>query len=231
MKRNILTLLAAVGISTFAAAAAVDYADWTSANQNSVLGNIGAVNVTYTGDVAGVQLNNVGFNYWAYSAPAPYNNAGYTAYNGVPNMPGTSDIVRLAGAVGAGNPNTITFSQPVTDPIMLVLSMGQPGSYFVSYSFDQPFTILSSGNGYWGGNPLGSLTASGNTLTGLEGHGAIQFKGTFSSLNWTVDRAENWHGFTIGLATPSSAVPDGGVSLAFVGAAFAGLSLLRRRIS
>lgn len=230
MKKNIITLLAAVGVSTFAAAASINYADWTAASPGSVTGNIGSIGLTYTGDLAGAQINNVGFNFWSFSSPAPYFNGAYNAYSGVANMPTTSDIVRLAAAVGPGNPNTVTFSQPVTDPIMLVLSMGQPGNYFVSYSFDQPFSILSSGTGYWGGSPLGSLTASGNTLTGLEGHGAIQFKGTFSSLSWTVDNAENWHGFTLGLTTPSG-VPDGGASIAFVGAALAGLSLLRRRVA
>jgi hypothetical protein len=187
----------------FSASAQVTYTDWTSAtagNPGSALGTMGSISVSYSGEVLFAQTSGGGINYWAASSPPPYNNPAYDAYTGVPNMPPDGDIIALAG--GTPTVNTISFSQPVINPIMLVLSLGQP-SVIVQYDFAQPFTILSSGNGYWGGNPSGSLSQlPGDILSGEEGHGAIQFNGTFSSISWTAAPYENWHGFTIGFVVP-----------------------------
>jgi len=215
---SLAALLLGPGLS-----AAVTYADWTSGsvgNPGAAAGTIGGITVSYSGEVTAYDLGG-GFNYWARSSPPPYNNAGYTGYAGVPNMPPDSDIIRLTGA--AATLNTITFSQPVTDPVMLILSLGQPNGYFVDYDFDRPFTILSSGNGHWGGNPLGSLTAQpGDLLRGEEGHGAIQFNGTFSTISWTTSTFENWHGFTVGL------VPEPGAAAWLTTLALAGFANYRR---
>jgi hypothetical protein len=144
----------------------------------------------------------------------------------VANLPGNSDIVQLNQA----GRNTVFFAEPVTDPIMLVLSLGQPGNYTVSYRFDQPFSILSSGSANWGGNPLGTLTQTGSVLTGLEGSGVIQFSGTFDSITWDSSPGENWHGFTIGLAGNES-VPDAGSTLVLLGSGLALMGMARRRLA
>ena len=84
---------------------------------------------------------------------------------------------------------------------MLILSIGYPG-WVLRWDFDQPFTILSSGTGYWGGSPAGSLWKEpGDVLAANEGHGALRFNGTFTSISWTAD-PEWWSGFTVGTAVP-----------------------------
>jgi hypothetical protein len=114
---------------------------------------------------------------------------------------------------------------------MLVLSLGQPwNNYTVSYTFDRPFSILSSGSANWGGNPAGTLTQTGTTLTGLEGSGVIQFSGTFDSITWDSSTGENWHGFTIGLAGNES-VPDAGSTLVLLGSGLALMGMARRRLA
>jgi hypothetical protein len=55
--------------------------------------------------------------------------------------------------------------------------------------FDTPFTILSSGPGYFGG--AGTLTQlPGNVLRGNEGSGVILFSGTVNVVSWTIVNGE-----------------------------------------
>jgi hypothetical protein len=81
-------------------------------------------------------------------------------------------------------------------------------------------------NGNWGG---GTLTANGNTLDAAgEGHGAIQFLGTFPTITWTATNGENWNGITVGYDQAVSAVPEPG-TFALLGVALAGLAFSRKR--
>jgi hypothetical protein len=107
------------------------------------------------------------------------------------------------------------------------MSLGQPG-FAVTYVFgDEPFDVLNSGAGFWGGNPGGSLFEDpGNVLRGIEGHGIIQFNGTFSSISWTIPTAEGWHGFQVGIPTQA---PEPG-TLALLGSALAAFALRRSRV-
>lgn len=180
-------------------AATIFYTDWTTASQGALgraagaitLPSSTAIGVSYTGDVESPTQINGGINYWSPSSP--YLNAM------VSNVPSNTDIISLQG--GTGYTNTVTFSRPVKNPIMLIVSLGQVSPSFlpVSYNFNTPFTILSSGAGYYGGS-AGSLTQIGTRLEGKEGHGAIQFVGTVTSISWT-SNYEYWHGFTFGLTT------------------------------
>ncbi len=216
-----LTSLFAIGMVAGATATAgvVNYANWTSQSGNTVNGTVGGVGVTYTGDVAFAQLNNTG-TYW-YTDPSHVPGTGTEYLSAtVSNTPSTTDMIALASD---GYVNTLTFSSPVSNPVMLLVSLGQTPVH-TTYYFNTPFSILSDGPGWWGGpgilNNLG-----GSTLEGIEGDGTIQFHGSFSSISWTTSSQEYWNGFTIG--TP---VPDGGMTLTMLGVSIAGLSLLRRKL-
>jgi hypothetical protein len=208
----------------------VYWTDWTSAtpgNPGSASGTItlpdlSTVTVSYTGEINFAQTTGAGTNYWSPSAT-------FTSLQ-VANAPPTSDIIALAG--GNATVDSITFSKLVTDPVMAIMSLGRTNQA-VTYAFNTPFTILSSGaSDSFAGGGVGSLTnPSGNVLQGTEGNGTIQFSGTFSSISWTASSpSEYWHGFTIGVPSVGvSPVPDPS-TLWLLASGLLGLLATRRRV-
>ena len=164
----------AVSVSALTAMAGwqnIDYVNWTSDGGGSVYGTLlGGINVTYSGEIYFDQLNNNG-RYW-YTDPSQVPGSGteYTANPVIANTPSTSDMIAIAGF--PGYTDTFTFSKPVVDPVMLLVSLGNVNQ-LTTYTFQQPFTVLSDGPGWWGGP--GTLVQNGNALTGIEGDGAIEF--------------------------------------------------------
>jgi PEP-CTERM motif len=194
---------------------------WTSWNSNSpgiFNGTLLGTSVTYLGNYAGGQLTGGGGTDY-YSPTAAYTQGGLTA----PNTGGNVGFVQLIDpSVG-----TLTFGTPLTNIYLALISVGQPG-YAVSYTFDRPFTVVSNNNvpncTYWG---CGTYTQVGNTITGYEFSGTLQFAGSISSLSITTDPAENWHGFTVG-ANAVTATPEP-ASFVLMGTGLAGIVGFARR--
>jgi hypothetical protein len=162
------------------------------------------------------------------SLPAPY--PSYTpvaTFSGgtVSNAPAPADgIVQIFGGADTGT-HTITFSSAVLNPVLAIWSLGQPG-LLAQFAFDQTFTIQSGGpNAEYGGS---AITALGNTVSGVEGNGVIQFSGSVTSISWTNPIFENWYGFTVGV--PVAAVPEPETyALMLAGLALLGARARRRR--
>lgn len=217
-----LCLSAAMSLSLSAQAATnVVWADWTSAVIGATNGSAAGVfdmpnsdiSVSYAGNVVAPTQVNGGAHYWNQGST-------YTSVE-VPNAP-TTDIIALSGGAAA-SVNTLTFSQAVVNPVLAIVSLGQNGAP-VRYQFDNPFTIVSQGVGYWGGCSNCLSNPSGNVLVGREGHGVIQFTGTFTQISWTAPDYEYWHGFTVGV-TP---VPEP-ETYALLAAGLIGISFARRK--
>ena len=106
-------------------------------------------------------------------------------------------IIQLFGATGATD--TITFSHPMTNPVFAIWSLGQ-GGINASFDFVQTPTFEAGGprNEYQGS----AITVAGNTVSGNEGNGSIEFFGTFDKIPWANATLENWHGFTVGVQSP-----------------------------
>lgn len=184
----------------------VYYVDWQTADPGA--GTASGVITLPNGDVVTVDLEainpdgsagtllgaqtNGGTNFWAASAP-------YISAE-VPNAPPDSDLLQLQG--GTNTVYQVTLSEPIVDPIMAILSLGQGGKP-TTYDFDSPFSIVSQGSGHFGGCSTCLTELPGDVLEGREGHGTIRFHGTFSTFSWTVPTPEYWHGFTFAIRTTS----------------------------
>jgi hypothetical protein len=174
-------------IFTNAEATTVTWADWTL----NTSATIGAVNVTYAGELSGL------------SGSYPSWNPATTWADGsiVSNAPSPSgQMVQLVG--GRDIIDTLTFSTPVVDPVFAIWSLGA-GGIPASFVFNQTPTFVAGGpSAEYGGSLIG---ISGSTVSGSEGNGTVQFLGTFSSLSWTNPQYEGYYGFTVGIPT---AVPE-----------------------
>jgi MYXO-CTERM domain-containing protein len=205
--------LSSVVLSAPAHAAIYSYVDWSTADvaSGSASGTItlpdsSTVTVTFAainadsspGTLYGAQVNG-GTNYWSPSTP-------YTSVE-VENAPPTPDILQLSG--GLNQTYVVTLSEPIKDPMMAVVSLGQ-GSLRTTYDFDAPFTIVSQGAGYWGGGPAALTALPDDILEGYEGHGTIRFVGTFETFSWTAPTPETWHGFTFAIRTTERLEPTPG---------------------
>jgi len=208
-------------------ASAFAWAHLSSASSGSVSGTITldaqTVDVTYTSsDLYFWQINNVGTDWWSGGAcggPCP-------VYNDPADGIFPPDTVDMIALVGNADMHTLTFSTPVTNPVLAIISLGQP-SVHTTYYFDHPFTILTSGGGWWGGGSLALV--SGNGLQGTEGDGLVEFVGRYSEISWTGAIPEAWNGFNVG-AFSATAVPEPG-SLVLLATGFLGLAgSLRRRL-
>ena len=209
--------------------------DWSTSyswgSNGSATGNLGGVGVTFSGDVRDLQQNH----------GTVFDNSGAGWYSGNVFTPSldVSDAVGTWGATGVTN--TITFSSAVLNPILWINSLGRGGgwnlaTYVQTWTFNSPFSILSSFSGLVENPNLYQMTQSGNSLIGQEGHGAIQFAGSFTSISWTSDKLEQSAYFQVGydnsIVPPSASVPDQG-SMALLplalGSLFVGQRIVRRR--
>jgi hypothetical protein len=180
----------------------VTWATWNAPTSTgasgSDTGTINGVGVTFNGEIDFANQSGVGaLNYFAPTST-------YTSA-AVSNMSANGGIIAISG--NSSNSYTFTFASPVTNLVLSEVSLGG-GTMPVSYNFDEAFQILSCGpNGIFGG---GCFTQNGNTLTGTEGDGTIEFAGTISSLSFTTTGHEagggSWNGFTIG--TPDQINPN-----------------------
>lgn len=202
--RNCLLLLLSI-LPSSSWAATITYVNWTSSttpvsNMGTASGTIfGTINVTYSGELQFAQTGTTS-SPWAGYAPA-------TTWESalVSNAPSNAQIIAIDGLTGFTD--TVTFSSPVTNLIMDIVSLGQPG-VGTNYTFSSPFTILNIGPSNQFGGGTNTLTESGNTLTGHEGDGIIEFAGPISSLSWTASTPEFWNGFTFGAESPTAATPE-----------------------
>jgi len=229
VKKGIGVLICCSLGTTSGFAATISWTDWTartvgkpgSATGTITLPTSSTIGVSYAGEVFGnTNIANTGNPSWGPAA---------TFADGVvvANAPPTGNMIALTGGSGTGV-DTITFSSPVLNPVMAIWSLGQGGNN-TSFVFSNATPSFVSGgkSNEFQGSPI---TVSGNTVSGIEGNGTIQFLGTFSSLSWTNPKFENYYGFTVGIAGPG-VVPEPRTYLMLIAGLGLVLTLIGRRRS
>lgn len=213
-------LLATV-VSGPAFADTISWTTWTTrltstSASGTLVSDTTPVSVDYAGEIAFTQRNGIGTNFYQPLTT-------FTHSPTVPNAP-NSDIIAIDGTATT---HTIMFGEPVVNPIMEIVSLGNQNvrtQYKFSLLSGQSMSILNQGPSKAFGGCATCLSLSGTTLTGHEGDGIIQFTGTFTSLTWTGADPEFWNGFTVGV----TAVPEP-APLLLVGTGVAGLALIARK--
>jgi hypothetical protein len=171
--------------------AATIWTDWTAATEGAfgtASGTLGGVTVSYAGEI--IALTNIDGGHVSWDPATTYVDGGI-----VDTSPGVvGDILGLGSVAGT---NTITFSSPVTDPVIALWSVGA-ASNTVELAFNITPTLVSSGLSNL--SLAGTLVVSGNTAIGDEGNGTLLFTGTYSSITFISDAEAftgTW-GFTVG---------------------------------
>jgi len=204
--------------ATAASADVIDWAVWQSATAGPVAGSAlgttsSGLTIGYNGELQTLSTDVVSWQPATSWIGGNIDNAPLPS-GGTIGVNGGSAVVDI-----------ITFSAPVTNPVMAFWSLGNPG-YTAEFDFTSlgPFAIQAGGpNAEYGGQ---SIIQSGNRILGAEGNGAIQFFGTFSQISWTNPVYEGWYGFTVGVA----AVPEPSTwAMLLIGFASVGFMAYRRR--
>jgi hypothetical protein len=146
---------------------------------NTATGVINGVNYTYTSSRAVTTTPDV---YAHYLFPTSYN---------IPNIKSIQNIY-------ASN-NTLTFASPVTNPVLVFSSIGNPGLY-VPIEFSAPVDILWS---------TAVVKNSATRITGNEGYAIIRLNGTFSSISFNYLADENYVNFLFGADFQTCGDTDG----------------------
>ena len=115
----------------------------------------------------------------------------------VSNQPRRGDQVSFYGGAGKGT-NVITFSRPVTNPIIAVYSLGD-GGVRATLNFNKVSLSFESG-GPTKRHRGGAITIeNGNIVVGQEGNGTVQVNGTVSRISFTAPVYEKFCSITVGL--------------------------------
>jgi hypothetical protein len=215
-----------VAVANPATASTISWTQWTGSSaatdtaSGTLLVGATSVGVTATGSTAFdfVQtFNGGGTNYWIPNTP-------YLSAT-VSNAPPDPGIV----ALGLAGTETITFTQPIDDPLISLVSWNGASVTFPG----EPITYLSSGCGFWGCGSFGSQTSTSFTGVG-ELHGVIELVGDYSSITFTDTVPEFWHGFSVGVvgladSTPPAVPEPATLTLTGLGLIGAGIRRYRRR--
>ncbi len=157
----------------------VNWIDWTSTTSGTVDG----INVTMTGPS------------WNLVNGDQY----YVNYADTYNYMNPTDLIRHT----QGGTYTVNFDANVTDLYMAVVSLGRQNSHHVSYDFNNPITVISSGRQQWTSHF--GYVQTGNSIEGHEYSGILHISGNFgpnNSLTFDVNGNEHWGGFNLGTTAP-----------------------------
>jgi hypothetical protein len=217
---SIAITLGALLLAPLSAPAATTWTNWTAATAGapgSASGTVAGVGVTYSGELDDFRIN---ANSGIWSPNSSFIGGTVTASPSVVN-----DDLRLNGISFTGT-STITFASAVENPLFAIWSLG--AGTVASFTFNATPTLQAGGpNTQFGG---GSIVVNGNTVSGAEGNGVVQFTGTFTSISFT-STPEHFYAFTVGVNGPvTSPVPEPTALLLVSSGLALGVGRIARRV-
>jgi gliding motility-associated-like protein len=161
----------------------VNWATWNNFTGSSAVGTI-----NNDGDVVNVTMTS-NFNF--ASTPSIYN---YSKFSSYPSTIPNSTVPQTTWSIGAGGTTTMCFSKTVTNPVLLIASLGASTPISATLSFSKPYVVLFDG---------GNMQYTNSTsLTGIEGYAIIMFPGDFDCVTINSSTFEFYTNITWGLRPP-----------------------------
>lgn len=177
----------------------IEYAGGTTGS--ITLPDSSVVGITFTGEIlqdGGASLftsSNVG-SLWVSTQGTP---SAYISAS-VPSLPPTATQIGLSGY--GNTTQTLSFSAPVENIVLIIRSLGS-SSIPASWTFTQPFVVLSEK-----ATAPFSVSGGNTVLTGNEGNGVIQFLGTFNEFSWMVSAPEIYANWNLGVTSAGAPSPE-----------------------
>ncbi|QHV95754.1 T9SS type B sorting domain-containing protein [Spirosoma endbachense] len=163
------------------------------ANWQNFTGNQATGNILVDNKVVSVTMS---ANYGFFSTTGIYRVdvfSKFSGYNAIPN----ATVPATQWSIGSGGKTTMCFSEPVTNPILLLASLGRTdfGNIIkVTLTFSEPYTVLHDAGG--------TTFIDSYSLSATEGNAIILFPGTFTCLTIYSETPENYTNLTWGLQPP-----------------------------
>jgi gliding motility-associated-like protein len=161
----------------------INWASWSNFNGTNATGTVNDngtnVNVTMTS------------NFQFGSTSSIYN---FTRFSGYPSPIPNTTVPETTWAGGASGTTSMCFSQTVTNPVLLIASLGSSAPVSTTISFSLPYVVLYDGGGM--------VFNNSTTLTGTEGYAIIMFPGSFSCVTINSSTPEFYTNITWGLRPP-----------------------------
>ncbi len=158
----------------------INWATWSNFTGKSSTGTINngseAINVTMNA------------NYDFSSTPGIYNHAKFSTYpSAVPN----TTVPQTTWSAGNGGTTTMCFSKTVSNPVLLIASLGNSAGLRATLKFSLPYVVLFDG---------GKMTFDNSTtITGEEGFAIIMFPGDFTCVTINSTTPEFYTNITWGI--------------------------------
>lgn len=162
----------------------IHWAKWSQFQGSTATGTIDEGN----GNSVNVSMTS---NFDFSSTPTIYN-YGLFSYYPVP-IPNET-VPKTTWAAGGGGSTNMTFSHQVTNPVLLISSLGQIGEK-VKLDFSLSYVVLYDGGGMTFDNS--------SSITGEEGYAIIMFPGDFKNVVISSTTPEDYTNITWGLSPPA----------------------------
>ncbi|WP_293690865.1 gliding motility-associated C-terminal domain-containing protein [Spirosoma sp. 48-14] len=116
----------------------------------------------------------------------------FLQFDGITTIP-NKHVPMVTLASTKGSQSVVCFSEPVTNPVLLLSSLGSVNSK-VTLRFSEPYIPLHNGGG--------TTFFDSFTLLGAEGNAVVEFPGTFTCITITADKPEFYTLVTWGALDP-----------------------------